>query len=352
MQPVFVAAWAALVVLATLGQLLSGTTEQAGFLWAYNAFYWLFWVLVTPWIHRLTRRTPFERGRIGRALWLHGANALVIAALHNLVTFVVVVVGVERMRTLAADAGWATLYVETLGNRLATLVLAYGAIVCVGQLVEDRHRLRERALRAVELQADLAEAELRALKMRMHPHFLFNALHAVAVLIPCDPDAATATLEKIGDFLRHSLNRMSGDMVQLKEELEFVQLYLDIESIRFGARLKTRIDAAPETLHARVPPFVLQPLVENAVRHGIERRPAGGHVRVEATASDGRLTLRVQNDGVGLTDANGGPGLGLALTRERLARIYGAAHSLKVEETEGGGVTAVLVLPFATDGGA
>ena len=224
----------------------------------------------------------------------------------------------------------------------------YAAIVGVGQVLESRRQLRERTLQAAELESALARAELQALKSQLQPHFLFNALHAVSVLIDEDPEAASRMLSRIGDLLRQSLTHMSRGTVPLHEELEFIGLYLEIEAVRFGPRLRTRIEAADEARDLPVPPFLLQPLVENAVRHGIEPEPAGGAVDVLATCDDGKLRLTVRDDGVGWRGAQPADGLGLRLTRDRLARTYGARHSFELRGRDAGGTEAIVELPLDT----
>jgi two-component system LytT family sensor kinase len=204
---------------------------------------------------------------------------------------------------------------------------------------------RERALRAEAL---AQRARLDALRYQLNPHFLFNALNAVSTLvIDQRGDEAARMLARLSDFLRATLDG-AGDEVPLADELALVRGYLDIERVRFGDRLRTVVDADPATLGALVPVLLLQPLVENAVRHAVAPREEGGLVAVEARAAGDRLRLTVADDGPGLAAASptSSSGIGLANTRERLAQLYGAAHRFALEAAPGGGVRVVIELPL------
>jgi LytS/YehU family sensor histidine kinase len=192
---------------------------------------------------------------------------------------------------------------------------------------------------------------LQALKMQLHPHFLFNTLHSISALIPRDPEAADAMLGQLSDLLRLTLDRIGTQEVPLKEELDFVQKYVEIERARFGERLQVEFDIAPETLDALVPNMLLQPLVENAIRHGIARKVDGGRVDVVARREDDELGLVVRDTGAGLAEDAPGltKGVGLANTRSRLEHMFGARHSIDFSEPPGGGVAVKIVIPFASD---
>jgi LytS/YehU family sensor histidine kinase len=207
---------------------------------------------------------------------------------------------------------------------------------------------RERETQAARLAAQLAEARLGALRMQLNPHFLFNSLNAITVLVR-DQNTATASrmLELLSDVLRQVLRVEETHETTLAEELDFLERYLAIEQVRFSDRLRPRIEIDPAIAGAAVPRFLLQPLVENALRHGIARRADAGALSVGAHREDADLVLTVRDDGPGLTSGAPAPGgVGLANTRARLAALYGERGSLEIANAEGGGVVATVRLPY------
>jgi signal transduction histidine kinase len=230
-----------------------------------------------------------------------------------------------------------------------SLYLLVGVLILGGCHVRDYYRkYRERELRASQLQAHLAQAELQVLKMQLHPHFLFNTLHTIAALVRVDVDLAERMIARLGDLLRSSLESAGQQEVPLRQELEFVQPYLEIEQARLGPRLRVRLDIAPDVRDAWVPNLVLQPLIENAIRHGIAARAEGGTISVRAWRGGGQLHLEVADDGPGLAKppAHVGHGIGLANTRARLAQLYGDAHRFELRSMAGQGLVVALSLPF------
>ena len=212
--------------------------------------------------------------------------------------------------------------------------LVYWMIVAAVHAVDFARKYRERELSASRLEAQLSRAQLQMLKMQLDPHVLFNALNAVSVLVHRDPDGAERTIGLLSDFLRQSLSSSHRQEVLLEEELRFLDLYLEIEKTRFGERLRVAQQVAPELLTEPVPNLILQPLVENAVRHGM--RPGNAPLTIEIVArplGDDRLELRVSDDGRGLPDSSNGPpreGVGLSNTRARLEQLYGTQQSFEL----------------------
>ena len=206
---------------------------------------------------------------------------------------------------------------------------------------------RERSLAA---EAAAHRAQLEALRYQINPHFLFNALNAVSTLVTeRRNDEASRMLSRVSDFLRLTLTAPVRDEVALADEIDYVRRYLDIERVRFGERLRTEIDVAPDAWEASVPAFVLQPLIENAVRHAIAPREAGGSIVVEARRSGDMLRVSIADDGPGVRDdtrANGAGRIGLANTRDRLRRLYGDRGRLDLENVVGGGTRASIQIPF------
>ena len=214
----------------------------------------------------------------------------------------------------------------------------YGLVTGVCYAVRTRGRLREQERLA-------AEARLAALRNQLNPHFLFNALHSLNVLVRTDPAAAQVAIEQLGDLLRYTLAETEQDEVQLSEEWRFTKTYLDLEQVRFGARLSVayRLDAS--TLACLVPSFTLQILAENAVRHGIGPLAAGGVVTIRSAVQDAHLLLEVSDTGAGATDASAQRGRGLRLLRERLTGLYGEAATLVTRRVVDQGFTATVTLP-------
>jgi len=230
----------------------------------------------------------------------------------------------------------------------------YGLIAGVSYSLRIREQLRRQEQMTHAAQALAAEARHAALRARLNPHFLFNALHTVAELVHTDPVAADRALERLGALLRCTLDEDAGDMVVLADEWTFVEGYLEIERLRLGSRLRVSSDLDPAALALALPSFTLQVLVENAVRHAVAPRPAGGRIHIGAKAVDGRLLLEVVDDGPGLRapgaegsapDEAGPSRQGLALLRERLEVAYGAGAALRLEPAAGGGLAARVALP-------
>jgi two-component system, LytTR family, sensor kinase len=228
-------------------------------------------------------------------------------------------------------------------------LLIYGATLGLNYAFSYYARFREREARAAQLEAQLTQAQLQALKMQLHPHFLFNTLNGIAGLVRDQRNkAAVEMLAGLSDLLRYTLENAGRQEVPLGEEMEFLELYLNIQQMRFSDRLNVEIEVAPDALRALVPNLILQPLVENAIRHGIAPRAARGTVGVRAARADSVLQIEVYDDGPGLrANASQGQGIGLANTRARLAQLYGAGgHSFSVSNRAGGGTAARLSLPF------
>ena len=233
----------------------------------------------------------------------------------------------------------------------------YGLLLLLNQVFRYYRRFREGELRSSQLETQLTQAQLQALKMQLHPHFLFNTLHSISALIRRDPDAADKMIARLGDFLRLTLENSGAQEVSLQKELEFLKCYLEIERVRFQDRLTTRLDIEPRALDAAVPNLILQPIVENAIRHGVAPRSAPGHVEISAKRGEHALRIQVRDNGPGLSaitapDDGFREGLGLTNTRARLARLYGAAHRFELEDAPGGGLLVTLEIPAADDANA
>jgi signal transduction histidine kinase len=306
--------------------------------------WYVFALLAVP-VFRLAALVPVEPPRRLRALGVHavacGAFALAYLLLRALVA--------QAQAALAGEpAGFFAAFEPLLLKTVPYSLLVYGAIVGVQHAATYHRRAQERELRAAALERRLAEARLLALQMQLNPHFLFNALHAVSTLMRRDLAAADRMIVRLSGLLRHALDRTDRQQVPLREELAFLDRYLEIEQTRFGPRLRVERDLDPAVLDAPVPNLVLQPLVENALKHGVERQAKPGVIRLTARRAGGGLELIVADNGPGLP-ANGvaRPRIGLGNTQERLAQLHGAAGSLTLRPAPGGGTEAVVRLPLA-----
>jgi len=301
------------------------------------------WAALTPGILWLGRRLPpFVVRR-----WL--PNLLV-----HMVAMVLVVLGTASFYYWTTDLVQGPPSTSPFSRRVlvgfTTWILSdgllYWAVILVDWASERSRRAQERLVHASQLEAQLAQARLQALQMQLHPHFLFNALHTVATLVRTGQGAvAVRVVAGLGDLLRRVLEGAETTEVPLNQELEFIRSYLEIEQVRFRDRLRYTIQAEPETLDAAVPQLVLQPLVENAIRHGVAPLERGGHLIIVARRIGDQLCLLVSDDGVGLTQTPNG-GVGIANTRKRLQQLYGTAYSFEVLPVPEGGVEARIGIPF------
>ncbi len=301
---------------------------------------WYLWAGLAVFILWLTRRFPLERRRWLRHLLLYLVVGVFIAMLKTaLDTFTLR--GFVRMGLVPTVLSSPLMVYFNL--------LTYGAIVGVGNALTYYRKYRERERRAAQLETQLAQAQLQALKMQLHPHFLFNTLHTIGMLNHTDVEKANRVLVLLSDLLRLTLDGVGRQEVTLKQELDFLERYLEIEQVRFEDRLRVHLNIDPQTLDANVPNLILQPLVENAIRHGISKRAAAGRLDIQAWRANGKLHLQVVDDGPGLPQGSLELGIGLRNTMARLTQLYGASHVFRLEPGSNGGVVVTLILPFRTD---
>jgi len=245
--------------------------------------------------------------------------------------------------------GWEITRQEFVGAYLSNLLVCV-QVLAVSQWLVLHRESRERAMRASKLETELARAQLQLLRLQLEPHFLFNTLHAIGTLVHAEPDAAERMIVLLSDLLRRALQEMDGQEVALREEVEFLDRYLEIEHVRFPDRLRVVREIQPESLGALVPTLLLHPLVENAIRHGVARRAQGGCLGIGAQCVDGRLELRVWDDGPPGAAADGrSSGIGLANTRARLEHLYGTAHRFELRRAREGGMEVAVSLPYRTE---
>jgi two-component system, LytTR family, sensor kinase len=308
----------------------------------------LLWLAFSPPIFFLTRAFPVPGDHAVRNVAIHFLAALGLSVAH-LVIFLPVNAWIDpdfhlRYPSLAAAFANQEVY------RTVNGVITYGVVFFV--FASDAHyrRARLEAFRSEELRRELAEAQLQALRMQIQPHFLFNTLHSIASLIHEAPSEALTMVSRLGDFLRAALERGSAPSLRLEDEIKFAELYLDIQRIRFGDRLTVTMEVAPEALGAEAPSLILQPLVENAIRHGVAPALGAVELAIAARRRDGMLEVTLRNTerdpGAAATAGPPAEGLGLSNTRERLARAYGDRASLSVEKPAPGAFQVTVRLPM------
>jgi two-component system LytT family sensor kinase len=337
--------WTLVGVSYALSSIVSGAAEGApttwrrAFAWSLSSFY--LWMAATPLIAMLGRWTA-GRGR-ARFLAVHVPASLAVSGLHTALFFALYWV-------VKGPGGRLTTFPELVRvdsvSQVHLGLLAYWLILAALRGLEWRRRLKDEQLRASRLEAQLAQAQLQALRMQLQPHFLFNTLQAISALALEDPHLARAMIARLGDFLRLTLEEPDNQEPSLARELQFLECYLEIQRLRFQDRLAVRLEIAPETLAAYVPHLILQPLVENALRHGLSRKTGAGELRVSTRRQGAELLLVVEDDGLGLPEGGPREGLGLGNTRNRLRARFGAAAGLELAALPGGGTRASLRLPF------
>jgi signal transduction histidine kinase len=336
--------WTAVGVIFALPSL--GTNRWSEELRIYLAQFWA-WGLLTPVIMTVDRRLPFSGKELGRRVAMHLGLSVVFTEIYFYLF--------TAMRAAFGVAPWSSLRianmtsVSVLGWQIWCW-LVYWIIAGALQAYGYYERYMGSELRLERLEHSFAEARLNSLRMQLDPHFLFNALNTISSHVERDPKLTRRMIEHLGDLLRLSLESKDKQEVPLSEELAFLEHYLAIQKIRFGNQLKINMQIAPEVRFASVPSLFLQPLVENAIRHGISRRAAGGTVTVQAAPVNGQLEIRVLDDGQGLPigwSMENANGLGLSITRERIAGLHPNGDSrFVVRNREEGGTEVEISLPL------
>lgn len=327
---------------------LSNSYFHRGSSWWRTLSVWMIcsyaWALLTPPVFWLARRFPFERGKIPLSLSVHLAAGTFFSVL-SLTIYLFVYLQINEGAGNATFLKFQRLFMAEFHS----CFLIYLTIVGLTHAYEYYSRYRERELVASQLQAKLAQAELDILKMQLHPHFLFNTLNTISVLMNRDVKTANRTLGNLSDLLRAALKNAHTDEVSLRQELEFLNCYLEIEQTRFSDRLKVSMQIDPTTLDASVPGLILQPLVENAIRYGIAARTDIGHIEILAQRMNGTVELTVRDDGPGLSEAvntDSADHVGLSNTRARLIQLYGSDHRFELNNSPDGGAVATINIPF------
>lgn len=315
--------------------------------------YWLIWAAFTPLVLTAAQRWPVSGDTGWKSVARHLGLMAIVAPVQISITYLAHFALLRAFAVLPVEQSGAWLETRLTGVVWGTFTgsLYYWMIAAVYWAAEFQRLYRAERLQAAQLEASLADARLNALRAQLQPHFLFNTLNAVSVLTVEDPPRAKQMVLRLSELLRASMD--VGDdrhEVPLSAELELLQAYLGIQRARFGERLRFRLEIEPSAHAALVPTLLLQPLVENAIRHGLEGSEHGGAITVSARRNGDELVIEVRDDGRGLvTDAAGArEGVGLANSKERLARLYGDHQYLVLRTHPEGGVVVELVLPFHT----
>jgi two-component system LytT family sensor kinase len=320
----------------------------------FNSLDWFIYAILTPFVFRFSGRFPLQRGVLGKRIWFHIAAALGLciawAGMGTILRWMIFPVPPD-----ASMHSYLQGFISWIFTTLPFGVGVYFALVGIEHSLFYFQQVREREMQASQLAAQLSEARLSALQMQLNPHFLFNSLNAITVLVrDQDTFAASQMLELLSDVLRQVLRADSTHETTLSKDLEFLSRYLAIEQIRFSDRLRPHLEIDPSVSQALVPVFLLQPLVENAIRHGIASRSDAGLVEVTGKREGSDLVLIVRDDGAEASStldrrAIPSEGIGLANTRARLRTLYGDAAFLETKFGESGGFIATVRLPFRED---
>src|SRR4051794_16382837 len=324
-----------------------GMPIYTGKLLVLNFAYWFIPALLLPSVVWVARRFPLDAGKLLRNIAVHATGAMVFAFLRF--------AGMTGVRYLlwsgsmkSPSVSW---WVYAQRNFLLDLdwcLMVYSAIVGVSHALAYYHESQQRKLKEAQLETRLIEARLKTLVAELHPHFLFNTLHAISTLVHRDPESADRMISRLSDLLRITFDRTGEPTVSLKDEIDFLQKYLDIEQTRFQDRLTVNVTIDPEALDGEVPRMILQPLVENAIKHGIAGRNGGSQIHVAAGRDGERLWMQVRDNGVGLqvrTLKALRTGVGLSNTRARLDCLYGRLYRLEFTDKHGG-LSVLIEIPF------
>lgn len=346
----FLVLWS-LIGLAFAGQFyLSSSLIGRSITWtqaiSYSLADWYVWAVLSWPIAHLSRRVSAEPHSPWRIAAIHLGSALGFA-----LTYVILraLVGQAHGWLIDEEATFAEVFVPLFVKTYPFNLLIYGVIVSVTHALDYYRKYHERTVQALELEKHLTEARLQSLLRQLKPHFLFNALNGIASLMYSDVAAAEKMLVRLSELLRQTMSQTGAPLTPLKAEIAFLERYLEIERIRFRDRLTVQFEIDPATLDAQVPSMILQPLVENAIRHGIEPQMRSGRIRLRSGLDGDNLILSVSDNGGGLPP--GGfkrEGIGLANSRARLAELYGDQQRFEVFNEAEGGLCVRLTFPFAT----
>jgi two-component system, LytTR family, sensor kinase len=349
-----VAAWAVIGIIYAAPIYVEVRAAQHGHMawriFAWGILAWGAWAPLTPAIVWLAQKFSLVGEAWKRNLSVHVPAFLLFSTLHTAAA-TAVALWIQPFDNMgdSPTTFWARFAPRVPGS-FGSDLLVYGAVIGVFYAIDYYRKYREREFLASRLEAQLAQAQLDSLRMQLHPHFLFNTLNGIVGLVRDNRNtAAVNMLVGLSDLLRHTLEHSSRHEVELREEINFIKLYLSIQEMRFSDRLRIELDIDPSTTKALVPNLILQPLTENALRHGIARTADSGLIGIRSAAENGHLRLTVYDEGAGLPDdwqLKGSAGIGLANTIARLQQLYDDDHEFDIRNRDGGGVEVVIVMPL------
>ncbi len=308
---------------------------------------WLPWVLATPFIISLARRYAITRDRVVSTVGVHLATLTVVSLIASawFATLQMLFNPWRYPQHPTFIEAWRT----SFPYQVLPYMIVYGLIWFITLIVDARARMTRQTTETARLNEELSKAQLAALRRQIEPHFMFNTLNSIAGLVREQRnDAAVSMIVGLSEFLRRATQDSHRSQVTLAEEVEYLQRYLDIQKVRFGERLQVSVDISPEALHAQVPDLLLQPLVENAIKHGIAKRVAGGAVRVTGACANGNLRLSVYNDGPSdpADSQSTVTGVGLSNLRTRLRILHGDESELELKRAASGEAEVIVTLPL------
>jgi two-component system LytT family sensor kinase len=352
-----IAAWAMLGVIYAGPIYLEVRAEKMGHsawrVFSWGILTWLAWAPLTPAMIWLARKFSLIGATWKRSLMIHVPVFLLLSAIHSAAA-TGITLGINPFDSMGSSptAFWPR-FLSRMQGSFGSDLLVYGAVIGICYALDYYRKYREREVLTSRLEAQLAQAQLDSLRMQLQPHFLFNTLNSIVGLVRDNKNqTAVSMLVGLSDLLRHALEHSARQEVELREELNFIKLYLNLQQMRFSDRLQIELDIDPATTKAMVPNLILQPLTENALRHGIGRSAASGLVGISSQIQGDYLRLTVYDNGAGLPDnwqLNGSAGIGLANTAARLQQLYNDNYQFDIRNRDGAGVEVVIVIPFDKD---
>ncbi len=308
---------------------------------------WTLFAAYTPLIIYLSKKYPVAgiheaKGNLFQSILVHFAAGVILSLIKSVINY--------QIRILITRCPWEyDFFLLEIFKQLTFNLLIYCGIATICHMVNFWRITREYKIKTSEMETQLAKAQLAVLKVQLHPHFLFNTLHAISALVYKDPASADKMISKLSELLRLTLDKSKLQEVSLKEELDFLNLYLEIEKTRFRDRLtiETRIENG--THNAVIPSLLLQPLVENAIRHGLSPKVEGGNLEICTTREFDKMIITIKDDGIGFDAAEnsaGFKGFGLENTQKRLEQLYGKNHRFDIENIDTGGTCVTIEIPF------
>lgn len=339
--------WCAIGVIITLIADLSYASTRDPFdpaMWRRQMLFWVFFTPLTPPLFRLAGSVRLERATLLSDLTRAIGFGIVFVITHEILVGTVTYV-FRIWDAVGQGASWLDQILLVAGRAWILEALIYGISFVVFFAAGKSRSLKERELEAASLQEKLAQAKLTSLKMQLQPHFLFNTLHTIGVLAKREPEESRRMITLLGDLLRATLESEDTQETTLRREISVLETFLKIEKVRFRDRLRVEFDVSREALDCSVPTLILQPLVENAVKHGIEKRAGEGSIRIAATVDEEFLILRVTDDGSGIEDDAFTERVGLGNTRERMQILYGTRQEFRLRSMKEGGVEAMVKIP-------